>query len=209
MIRVFIADDHPIVRYGLRRLLSEQDDMTVVGEASTGRQVLLAEDRGAWDVLLLDLSLPQVGGIEVLRRLKDETPRPRVVVLSAYPDEQYALHALREGAIAYVHKDEPPASLLAAIRSAAGGGTRVMAAILGQLRGQRERLPHERLSPREYQTFMLLIQGRTVTEIAAELNITASTVSNHVTHIKEKLQTRSIGETINYAHRAGLVGDAA
>jgi DNA-binding NarL/FixJ family response regulator len=205
MIRLFIADDHAIVRYGLRRLLEEQGDMTVVGEATTGRQVLLAEDRG--DVLLLDLSLPQVGGIEVLRRLQKEAPRLRVVVLSAYPEEQYALHALREGAVAYVHKDEPPGSLLSAIRSAASGGSRVPEAVLGQLRRQREPLPHERLSPREYQAFMLLIQGRTVTEIAAELNITASTVSNYVTHIKEKLQTRSIGETINYAHRSGLVGD--
>jgi DNA-binding NarL/FixJ family response regulator len=207
MIRVFIADDHPIVRYGLRRLLEEQDDMSVVGEASTGRQVLQAEGRGEWDVLLLDLSLPQVGGIEVLRRLQLEVPRPRVVVVSAYPDEQYALHALREGAVAYVHKDEPPGSLLLAVRSAASGGTRVPESVLDQIREQRQRLPHERLSPREYQTFMLLIQGHTVSEIAAQLDITASTVSNHVTHIKEKLKTRSLGETINYAHRVGLVGD--
>jgi DNA-binding NarL/FixJ family response regulator len=207
VIRIFIADDHPIVRHGLRRLIEDQPDMTVAGEAAHGRAVLLAEDRQAWDVLLLDLSLPRVGGLEVLRRIHAEQPQLGIVVVSAYPEEQYALHALREGAAAYVHKDRAPAELLAAIRAAADGGSHVSPAVLDQLRGNREPLPHERLSAREYQVFTLLIQGRAVTDIAAELDITASTVSNHVARVKEKLGTRTIGETINYAHRAGLAGD--
>jgi DNA-binding NarL/FixJ family response regulator len=210
MIRIFIADDHPIVRQGLRMLIGQQPDMEVVGEASDGRQVLTAERRGQWDILILDLSLPRIHGIEVLRRLRAELPQLRVVVLSMYPEDQYALRMIEEGAAAYLAKDLPPADLLQALRTVAMGGTFLSRGAAEQMRkstaGGSARPPHHGLSAREHQVFTLIFQGRTVTEIAAELDLSVSTVSNHVSHIKEKLGARSIAEIVSYAHRAGLVG---
>jgi DNA-binding NarL/FixJ family response regulator len=204
-IRVFLVDDHAIVRQGLRRLIEDEPDLRVVGEAAHGREVLLAEGKDEWDVLLLDLSLPRVSGIEVLRRLRREMPALRIVVLSAFPEEQYAAYVLREGAVGYLHKDRGPAELMRALRAAAAGETYVSPAVLAQVASGQGGLPHERLSGREYQVFTLLIHGRSVTEVAAELDISASTASNHVARIKEKLGVGTIGEVINYAHRAGLV----
>src|SRR5689334_2632769 len=125
MIRVYVADDHTIMRQGLRKLLREAPDMEVVGESGDGRHVLLAMEQVACDVLLLDLSLPRVNGIEVLRRLRETRPALRIVVLSMYAEEQYALRLLREGAAGYVSKDRPSEELFAAIRRAAAGRTYV------------------------------------------------------------------------------------
>lgn len=208
MIRIFIADDHPIVREGLRKLIEEQPDMQVVGEASDGRQVLQRAADERWDLLILDLSLPRVNGIEVLRRLRVEMPALRVVVLSMYPEDQYALRMIEEGAVAYLSKTLPFEELLPALRAAACGATLLSRNVTEQLQKGRERggPPHAALSAREHQVFTLLFQGRLVSEIAAELDISGSTVSNHVAHIKEKLGARSIGEIVGYAHRAGLLG---
>lgn len=208
MIRIFIADDHSIVRHGLRQLIDAQPDMRVVGEACDGRQVLLAPGKEQWDILILDLSLPRVNGIEVLRRLRSEQPRLRVVALSMYPEDQYALRMLEEGAAAYLSKEHPSELLLSALRKVAAGGTFVSGAIAEQLqRGERRpgTRPHESLSAREYQIFTPLLAGRTVSEVAAELDLSASTVSNHLAHVKEKLGVRNVAEIIDYGHRAGLV----
>lgn len=210
MIRIFIADDHPIVREGLRKLIEEQPDMQVVGEASDGRQVLQQAAGARWDLLILDLSLPRVNGIEVLRRLRVDMPALRVVVLSMYPEDQYALRMIEEGAVAYLSKTLPSEELLPALRAAACGATLLSRNVTEQLQLQKGRdrggPPHAALSAREHQVFTLLFQGRLVSEIAAELDISGSTVSNHVAHIKEKLGARSIGEIVGYAHRAGLLG---
>lgn len=210
-IRVFLADDHAIVRHGLRQLIAAQPDMQLVGEASDGRQVLTAAGRASWDVLVLDLSLPRVNGTEVLRRLRVELPRLRVLVLSMYPESQYAARLLREGAAAYLSKTHAPEEVLAAVRAVARGWTYVSPTIAEELRTADDGAapgepPHASLSAREYQVFTLIFQGSRVTDIAAELDLSASTVSNHVARIKEKLGARSIAEIVNYAHRAGLVG---
>lgn len=210
MIRVFLADDHAIVRHGLRKLIEEEPDMTVVGEASNGRAVLTAEARDTWDLLVLDLSLPKVGGIEVLRRLRAELPRLRIMILSMYPEDQYGLRLVKEGAAAYVSKDVNSAELLRAIRTVAAGGTYLSEGLVQQMRlggpaGGAES-PHASLTAREHQVFTLLFQGRTVSDIAAELDLSVSTVSNHVSKIKEKLAAHSIADIVSYAHRAGLVG---
>jgi DNA-binding NarL/FixJ family response regulator len=203
MIRIFIADDHPIVRQGLRELISRQPDMQVVGEAEDGHAVVNAESRSTWDVLLLDLSLPRLSGVEVVRRLRAERATTRIVVLSMYPEDQYAGKLLEEGASAYLSKSLPPQEVLRALRAVAAGEV--------YARPGRERSdppagePHKTLSPRESQVFMRITQGRTVTEIAAELDLSVSTVSTHVTNIKNKLKARSIGDIINYAHRVGAV----
>lgn len=206
-IRVFLADDHGIVRLGLRKLIEQAPDLSVVGEAKDGRQVLLADGKEGWDVLVLDVSLPRVGGIEVLRRLHAEHPRLRIVVLSMYAEDQYANRLLAEGAAAYVSKDRPPEDLLDVIRAVHVGRSRVSRDVGTRPRVGGVEAPHTRLSPREYQVFTLLFQGRTVSDIAAEIDLHVSTVSNHMSHIKEKLGVRSIGEIVSYAYRANLVGE--
>lgn len=212
MIRVFLADDHAVVRAGLERVISAAADMTVAGTAADGRQVLLSAEAGAeWDVLVLDLSLPRVSGTEVLRRLRSLRPSLPILILSMYPEDQYAIRLMREGASAYLSKEQPLEELLAAIRRLAAGGTYLTAGQAAQVvKGQgaeaAERPLHARLSAREHQVFVLIINGRTVSEIAAELNLSASTVSTHLAHIKDKLGARSITDVVSYAHRAGLVG---
>lgn len=209
MIRVFIADDHAIVRHGLRQLIEAQPDLQVVGEASDGRQVLLDEGRKQWDILILDLSLPRVSGLEVLRRLRSEVPELRIIVLSMYPEDQYALRLLNEGAAAYLSKEHPPQELLSVLRQVARGQTYLNPALSKQLlRGARDsgQPPHASLSPREYQIFTLIFSGKTVSEIAAELDVSVSTVSTHLGRIKEKLGLHSVAEIVSYAHREGLIG---
>jgi DNA-binding NarL/FixJ family response regulator len=209
MINIFIADDHAIVRQGLRQLLEQQPDMHIVGEAADGRAVLLAEGRDTWDLLILDLSLPKVGGIEVLRRLREDMPRLRIVVLSMYPEDQYGLRLIQEGAAAYISKDLDVTELLQALRVVAAGGTYLSKGLTEQMRQSglgRASPKHGTLSAREHQVFTLLLQGRTVSDIASELNLSVSTVSNHVGKVKEKLGARTIGEIVSYAHRTGLLG---
>lgn len=207
MIRVLIADDHPIVRKGLRQLFADSPDVTVVGEVGDGREVLHAVETTAFDVLVLDLAMPRVSGMETLRRLRAQKPEVVVVVLSMYPEDPYGLRVMREGAAAYLSKDRPGEELLAAIRKVARGGTYVtetVADLAVRAPGRAGKDPHEALTGREYQVFMLILQGRSVTEIAAELDLTAGTVSGHLGRVKEKLGARSVAEIVSYAHRVGL-----
>ncbi len=206
MIRVFLADDHTVVRQGLKMLIEQCGDMRVVGEAGDGWRVLHAaqDDGQLFDVLVLDISLPQLNGLEVLRRLQAAGHPGRVVILSMFPAEQFAARLLSAGAAAYVSKDGPPEELLAAIRAAAKPA-QVAAPTTAPLEAAKETDPHHSLSPREYEVFTLIIQGRTVSEIATELGLSASTASTHVHRIKSKLGVRSLGEIVTYAHRTGLV----
>lgn len=208
MIRVFIADDHAIVRHGLHQLIASTGDMQVVGEAVDGRQLLNAAPALECDIVILDLSLPKVGGPEVLRRLRQLRPSLPVLVLSMYPEDQYAVALLRNGAAAYLCKDRPSEELLEAIRKVASGRPYFTETIAKQiLEGKREdaAAPHTRLSAREHQVFTLIIQGRTSAEIAAELDLTAGTVSNHLSKIKEKLGAHSVADIVKYAYRARLI----
>jgi DNA-binding NarL/FixJ family response regulator len=200
MIRIFIADDHPIVRQGLRELIERQPDMEIAGEAEDGHAVVNHEGRASWDVLLLDLSLPRLSGVEVVRRLRAERTATRIVVLSMYPEDQYARKLMEDGASAYLSKSLAPEEVIRALRAVAAGEPYVRP---GRDDAPSSEEPHRNLSPRESQVFMRLTHGRTVTEIAAELNLSVSTVSTHVTNIKNKLNARSIGDIINYAHRVG------
>lgn len=210
MIRIFLADDHEIVLGGLAKLIAENTDMTVVGTATDGRKALqrTLEEGLPWDLLILDLSLPRVGGMEVLQRIKAARPAARVIVLSMYPEEQYALQLLRAGASAYLSKAAPPESLLAAIRTVAGGGTYASPGVSRQLRTDgtdEDPQPHRNLSSREFQVFSLLIEGQSVTDIAAQLDLRPSTVSTHVAAIRTKLSARTVADVVRYAHRVGLI----
>jgi len=207
MIRVFIADDHAIVRHGLRQLIEGSGDMQLVGEAVDGRDLLAAAESGSWDVLILDLSLPKVSGLEALRRLHELRPRLAIVVLSMYSEEQYAIPAMRAGASGYLSKDRPGDEVLAAIRKAARGGTYFTDTVADQVMRAPagEKLPHETLTAREYQMFTLIVHGSTVSEIAAELDLTAGTVSGHLQKVKAKLGARSVADMVSYAHRMGFI----
>lgn len=205
MIRIFLAEDHPIVRHGLRELIDRQPDMQVVGEAGDGHAVMQAPDRDGWDILLLDMSLPLLSGVEVIRKLRAIGPRPRIVVLSMYPEEQYAHRMMEEGASAYLSKSMAPQEVLRALRAVAAGESYQPPANARPAPVTQLEPPHKNLSAREHQIFMRICQGRTVTEVAAELDVSVSTVSTHVTNIKQKLGARSIGDIINYAHRLGMV----
>lgn len=209
-IRVFLADDHAIVRQALRQLLETAGDFTIAGEAADGRAVLNAPDKHRWDVLVLDLSLPRVSGVEVFRRLRETTPALKVVVLSMYPEDQYGLRMLQDGAAAYLSKTADPEAIVDTIRRVFAGEivrTEALERAEEAARSRQQRSPHETLSAREHQVFTLIAQGRGVSDIAAELNLSGSTVSNHLAHVREKLGVTSNGEIVRYAYRAGLIDE--
>lgn len=204
MIRVFIADDHAVVRRGMRQVLHECGGFEVVGEASNGREVLNDPRVDTCDVLVLDLSLPRVTGTEVLRRLHARRPQLPVVVHSMYPEEQLAKRSIAAGAVAYVSKDRAPEVLVEAIRRAASG-TRYELMQQAKQDLASGSAPHDELTPREHQVFMRLLAGATVAEIAAELNVHSCTVSNHFAKIRTKLGVQSIADLVRYAYSSGLI----
>lgn len=208
MTRIAIADDHAVVRKGLRQIIDEAEDLTFVGEAASADEVLtLLRSRPA-DVLVLDLTLGNRSGIDLLKVVKSEFPRLPVVILSMHPEDLFAIRALRAGASAYVEKNSPPEALLLAIRRSASGGTYVSPAIAQTLAaairdGGPQVLPHERLSDREFDVFRLLGSGMSVTEIAHTLNLSVKTVSTHRTRILAKTGLHSNAEMVDYviSHR--------
>jgi DNA-binding NarL/FixJ family response regulator len=198
-----LADDHEVVRRGLREMFADAGDVEVVGEASDGRAALDAAAAQRFDVLVLDLSLPRVSGLEVLRRVRALQPEARVLVLSMYAESQYAQRMLQAGASGYLSKDRSLAEVLDAVRVIARGHALLPQPAPGA--SAPTAAPHESLSKREYQVFMLVLQGRTGAEIAAELDVTASTVSTHLAKVKEKLGARTHSDIVSYAHRVGLI----
>lgn len=208
MIRVFLADDHPVVRAGLRMLVSLESDIEITGEAGDGGKVLQAASQPdfAVDVLVLDLSLPTVDGIEVLRRLHESHPALHVLVLSMHSEKQYAQQLIAMGAAGYVSKDHAEVDLVTAIRTVAQGRLYVRRH-LDRLNGPGLAAPvpsHQTLSARQTQVFRLIVAGRSVSQVAAELDVAVSTVSTHLGLVKEKLGVRSVAELVSYAHRMSL-----
>jgi DNA-binding NarL/FixJ family response regulator len=202
--RVLIADDHAIVREGLKRILAADAAFAVAGEAKDGHEVLAAVRAGGFEVLLLDLSMPGRSGIELIQQVKAERPELRVLVLSMHGEQQYAVRAIRAGASGYLTKDAAPTQLVAALRKIAAGGLFITPAVaealaLGLQAPGTEALPHKRLSDREYEVFLLLAGGRSVTAIAEQLHLSVKTVSTHKTHIHEKLGLGSLAELVRYA----------
>jgi DNA-binding NarL/FixJ family response regulator len=204
MIRVFLADDHGVVRDGLRRLIADTDDMQVVGEAADGNEVVRRAAEEEWDVLLLDLSLPGISGMEILARLKQIRPNLRALVLSMYPEDQHGPHLLRAGAAGYLAKGRSGIELLEALRKVAAGGTYVTDVVARHLIAG-EAAPHEELSRREYEIFMMILRGRSQLEIAADLKLAGTTVNTYVARIRQKFGARSVNDIIQYAHRHKLI----
>ena len=203
MIRVLIADDHAVVRQGLRTFLSLQEDIEVVGEAADGEQAVAEAERLAPDVVLMDLVMPRMDGVEAIRRLHERVPAARAVVLSSFIDEDRLVPVVRAGAAGYLLKDVEPAELVAAIRTVHGGGAllhpRVAARLLAEVAG-------DPLTPREREVLALIGRGMANKVIARELGLAEKTVKTHVSSILAKLGVADRTQAALYAVREGLAG---
>jgi two-component system invasion response regulator UvrY len=208
MIRVLIADDHAIVRQGLKQILSETDDLVIAGEAEDGSEALMLARQTAWDVFLLDVSMPNRNGIDTLKQLRKEFPRLPVLILSMHPEEQYAVRALKAGASGYLTKQSAPEQLVNAIRQVANGKKYVSPSVALQLAeaisDNSEKKPHERITDREYQVLTLIASGKTLTQVADALNLGVATVSTYRARLLEKMGLRSTAELIRYGLEHGL-----
>lgn len=208
MIRVLLADDHTVVRRGLKQILAETEDIRTAGEADSGAGVLHAVREKKYDVVLLDITLPDQNGLEVLGQLRVAHPNLPVLMLSVHPEEQYAIRALKVGASGYLTKDSAPEEMVAAIRKVYRGGKYVSVALaerLAGLLGSREGALHESLSEREFQVMVLLANGKSVSEIANRLALSANTVSTYRARLMEKLGVNSIAELVRYVMKQGLI----
>ncbi len=211
MIKVFIVDDHEIFREGIKRIIAKCSDMQVVGEASDAsncmRQVLSGDLE--IDVFLLDISLPGRSGIEVLKELKSQLTLPRVLILSMYSEDQYAVRALRAGASGYINKETAPQVLIEAIRKVHGGGRYVSLELAEKLIDYIDVFvdvsSHELLSDREYEVMCLIASGKTVSEIATQLSLSPKTISSVRSRILKKMGMRTNAELTHYAVVKGLV----
>ena len=210
MIRVVIADDHAVVREGLRAFLVLQDDIEVVAEAADGEEAVSAIDRFTTDVALVDLVMPRVDGIEAIRRIRAAHPETRVIVLTSFVDEDKMLPAVRAGASGYLLKDVQPQELVEAIRTVHGGGTLLHPAVVEELvrevsrDGERGR-PDSPLTEREREVLALIARGRANKAIAFELGVAEKTVKTHVSNILAKLGLTDRTQAALYAVREGLV----
>ncbi len=209
MIRVLIADDHAVVRQGLKQILGEIPDMLVAGEATTGPEVLEQARAVDWDVLVLDLTLPERSGFDVLLELRAEKPDRPVLVLSMHAEDQYARRLLKAGAAGYLTKESVPEELIQAIRKVVGGGLYISPALAEKLARElgapSDRAAHETLSDREFQVLRLIATGKTVTQIAETLALSVKTVSTYRSRLLQKMDLRTNAELIHYALQHGLI----
>lgn len=209
MIRILIADDHPVVREGLKQILAAAPEMTVGAEALNGQEVMEKLAAEEWDVIVLDIGMPGRDGLEVLKDIHRDHPDLPVLVLSMYSEDQVAIRALKAGAAGYMNKETAPKELVNAIKKIHHGGKYVSAALAEKLASSLDTnaatLPHELLSDREFQVFRLLATGKEVNEIADELFISVKTVRTYRDRIHEKLNLKNDVELAHYAMKQGLV----
>jgi len=209
MIRVLIADDHPIVVSGLKHILQAEPDISGVGDAQTPAEIMDLARRQPWDVVVLDLSMPGRGGLEVLKDLKYEHPKLPVLILSVHPEDQFAERVLRAGASGYLTKESVPDELVKAIRKAVGGhkyiSPMLAERLATRLANEAERSLHEGLSDREYLVMTMMARGRKVREIADELSLSVKTVATYRTRIFKQLCVKRVAELIRYAIEKKLV----
>ena len=211
-IRIIVADDHPILRAGLVSVLNASPDLRVVAEAGNGAEVLRAMRDVAFDVLLLDVSMPGKSGLDLVRQIRSDNPRLPILIVSSHPEDQYALRAIKAGASGYVTKMSAPADLVTAVRTVSNGRKFITPALAELLADHVERpddgVPHERLSDREFQTLKMIGAGHSLTEIAEVLCISVKTVSVYRSRVLEKMRMKNNVELTRYVVEHGLTDDA-
>jgi DNA-binding NarL/FixJ family response regulator len=207
-IKILVADDHPVVRNGLKEILATLGGNVVLGEAVSGADVLDKIAREQWNVVLLDITMPGMSGLDTLKEIKASHPALSVLVLSMHPEDQFAIRALRAGASGYLTKDRPPGDLIQAVRKVLEGGKYVseslaekMAIYLGP---DAPHAPHETLSDREYEVLRLIAAGHSVTEISKSLALSVKTVSTYRARLLQKMGLRSNADLVQYAIRNNL-----
>jgi len=208
MIRILMADDHGIVREGMKHLFALTADIAVVAEAANGGQVLERLQQGGFDVILLDMSMPGVSGVNLITRIRSHSPHIPILVLSMHNEPQIARRALNAGAAGYLTKDSEPEILVTAVRKVAQGGRFIDPALAGQMvfetNDPGQKAPHEQLSEREYEILLRLAKGKSLNEIADELAISNKTVSTHKTRLMQKMNFSSNADLVHYAVANGL-----
>ena len=211
MIRIVLADDHTIVREGLKQLLAAAGDLEVVGEAKDGHEVLERVRALDFDLLLLDMSMPGKSGIELIKQVRAEKTKLRILVLSMHEEHQYAVRAIRAGAAGYLTKESASRQLVDAIRKVASGGAFISAEVAQQLAlgamPDAKGLPHTTLSDREFEILKLIADGKSVSDIAGRLHLSVKTISTHKSNILHKMNMATQAELIRYALEHRLVDD--
>ena len=207
-IKIIIADDHPLFRRGLKHALEETSDIEVIGEASNGESLLSMIKSDNLDMVLLDISMPGKSGLDLLKQLKSEYSKLPILILSVYPEEQYAVRFIKAGASGYLTKESAAEKLAEAIRKIAAGGKYASTAVIEKLAfdfSDSEKPLHETLSDREYQVFGMIAIGKSLTEIGVDLSLSVKTISTHRTRILEKMKMKKNAELIHYAITRNLL----
>lgn len=208
-IKVLLVDDHAVVRNGIRLMLGTSEDIEVTGEAETAQDALRVAESQDFDVVVVDINLPDKSGLDLIKRLREQRSKPAVVVLSAYPEEVYALRAFKHGAAAYINKRSGGDMIVAAVRKAAAGGKYVSAAMMERFAGMIGGDPvaaHQDLSDRELEVFKLVAAGESLVRIAEVLHLSPSTVTTYRSRVLDKMGMKSNAELTRYALENGLLG---
>ena len=209
MIKILIVDDHAVVREGLKQILAATTDMQVAGESKSGNEALQMAQNTSFDLVLLDISMPDRSGLEVLKELRRDDKKLPILMLSMYPEEQYAIRSLKAGANGYLTKESAPEELVAAIRKVSLGGKYISSALAENLACyldmDTEKSPHQLLSDREYQVMLMIASGKTVSEIGDELNLSVKTISTNRSRALQKMNMKNNSEFTYYAVKEGLV----
>jgi DNA-binding NarL/FixJ family response regulator len=209
MIKILIADDHTIFREGLKHILAEYPDLVVADEANNGQEVLDKIWKNNYDMVLLDITMPGMTGLEVLKQLKNDKPKLPVLILSMHPEEQYAIRVLRAGASGYLTKESAPDELITAIRKISQGRKYITSSLAERLatevEADSEKPLHDILSDREYQVLRMIASGKTVKHIAKELSLSIKTVSTYRARIMEKMKMKTNAEVMHYVIKHQLL----
>jgi len=209
MLKILIADDHAVVRRGLKQILEETSDIVVSGEATNSQEVLEQVTSKTWDVLVLDITMPGRSGLDILKEVKELAPKLPVLVLSMHAEEQFASRVLKAGAAGYLPKESAPEELVNAIRKVCAGGRYISVAqaekLIYMFEPGGDKMPHESLSNREYEVLRLIASGRTVTQIAEQVNLSVKTISTYRTRVLEKMRMQTSAELTHYAIKNRLV----
>jgi DNA-binding NarL/FixJ family response regulator len=209
MVKILIADDHAVVRRGLRQIINDEPDFEVVAEAQNGQEVLDQLDKVDCNVLVLDITMPDKNGLAVLQEVKATRPRLPILILSMHPEDQFALRALKLGASGYLTKESAPEELVGALRKVTNGGKYISSTLAEQLVAEigsdSPRPSPERLSEREFQVLRMIAQGKTISQIAEDMGLSVKTVSTYRTRLLQKMKMKTNAELVRYAVQHGLV----